>query len=120
MKKLLHVIHIEDSQEDSELIRHMLQAANIRCEIQRVETRDQFVKALQQSKCDLVLSDCSLPHFDGLEALQIAHGMKPEAPFIFVSGTIGEEQPSNRCKTEPPTTCSSTACPGSFPPSVVP
>ena len=91
MKKPLHVIHIEDSLEDSELVQHLLQAAGIACEIQRVETRDQFEKALQQSTCDLILSDCTLPHFDGLEALQMACAAKPETPFIFVSGTIGEE-----------------------------
>jgi len=91
MKKPLHVIHIEDSPEDCELIRHMLQAAGIGCEVVRIETREQFTKALQESECDLILSDCNLPHFDGLEALQMARAIKPEVPFIFVSGTIGEE-----------------------------
>src|ERR1700722_4328232 len=91
MKLSLHVIHIEDSLEDSELVRLMLQAAGMECNIQRVETRDQLVEALQQLKCDLILSDCSLPNFQGLEALEIARKTKPEVPFIFVSGTIGEE-----------------------------
>ena len=45
----------------------------------------------RKSKCDLILSDCTLPQFHGLEALRIARAMKPEIPFIFVSGTIGEE-----------------------------
>lgn len=91
MKKPLNVIHIEDSLEDSELVQQMLRAAGLECKIQRVETRNQLAEALQQSKCDLILSDCTLPHFHGLEALQIARTTKPETPFIFVSGTIGEE-----------------------------
>lgn len=91
MKQPLHVIHIEDSLEDSELVQHMLRADGLECEIHHVETRDQFEKALQQPKCDLILSDCTLPRFHGLDALQIARATKPEVPFIFVSGTIGEE-----------------------------
>jgi two-component system cell cycle sensor histidine kinase/response regulator CckA len=91
MKSSIHVIHIEDSLEDAELVNLMLLAAGLECKIQRVETHDHLVEALLQSKCDLILSDCTLPHFHGLDALYVARAMKPEIPFIFVSGTIGEE-----------------------------
>ena len=91
MKQLLHVIHIEDSSGDFELVRSLLEADGLSCSIQRVETRDQLVEALQQTKCDLILSDCTLPQFHGLEALEVARATKREIPFIFVSGTIGEE-----------------------------
>jgi two-component system, cell cycle sensor histidine kinase and response regulator CckA len=91
MKSSIHVVHIEDSVEDAELVSLMLLAAGLECKIQRVETREHLVEALMQSKCDLILSDCTLPHFHGLDALYVARGMKPEIPFIFVSGTIGEE-----------------------------
>ena len=91
MKQALSVIHIEDSVEDSELVRQMLENDGLECEFQRVETRDQLVEALRQSGANLILSDCTLPGFRGLEALQIARATKPEIPFIFVSGTLGEE-----------------------------
>jgi len=91
VKQALSVIHIEDSVEDSELVRQMLENDGLECEFQRVETRDQLVEALRQSGANLILSDCTLPGFRGLEALQIARATKPEIPFIFVSGTLGEE-----------------------------
>ncbi|HEV3272323.1 MAG TPA: ATP-binding protein [Candidatus Methylacidiphilales bacterium] len=91
MKQSLHIIHVEDSVEDSNLVKLMLQGAGIECTFLRIETWGQFVQALHDSKCDLILSDCALPHFDGLEALQIARTARPEIPFIFVSGTMGEE-----------------------------
>jgi signal transduction histidine kinase len=92
MKQSLHIIHVEDSLDDSELVRLMLHAAGLECKIRRVETREQFVEALHESTCDLILSDWTLPHFYGLEALQIARATKPEIPFIFISGTMGEER----------------------------
>src|ERR1700678_4105393 len=91
MKSSINVVHIEDSREDSELVHLMLLAAGLECKIQRVETREHLIAALQQSPCDLILSDCTLPHFHGLEALHVARALKPEIPFIFISGTIGEE-----------------------------
>ncbi len=91
MKEPLHVIHVEDIATDSELIEHMLRGNGYDCRIQRVETRDQLLSALEYSPCDIVLSDCTLPQFSGLEALKMVHIQKPDIPFIFVSGTIGEE-----------------------------
>jgi diguanylate cyclase (GGDEF)-like protein len=60
--------------------------------IHRVETEPDFVQALQWMAPDVILSDFSLPQFDGLRALDIAVAHAPETPFIFVSGTIGEER----------------------------
>ena len=91
MNQPLNVIHIEDTLADSELVQHLLQADGLECVIRRVETREQLTEALEQSNCDLILSDCTLPQFHGLEALRVAHAIKPEIPFIFISGTIGEE-----------------------------
>ena len=91
MKQCLHVLHVEDSSEDSLLVQHMLEEDGLECEIQRIETRAELFEALEHSECDLILSDCTLPQFSGLQALEIAHALKPQVPFIFVSGTIGEE-----------------------------
>ncbi len=91
MKQTLRVLHIEDSKEDSELIRQLLISDGFTCEMTRVETRSQVFDALQSDSFDLILADCKLPNFSGLHALEIAHALKPEIPFVFVSGTIGEE-----------------------------
>ena len=91
MNPSLHIVHVEDYTEDAELVHGMLQAAGWDCEIRRVETRTQLFQELEHSPCDLILSDCTLPQFSGLEALELAHALKPQIPFIFVSGTIGEE-----------------------------
>ncbi len=95
MKEALHIIHVEDSLDDCALVQHMLETEGLECTIDRVETQEQLVKALQDSQYDLILSDCSLPQFHGLKALQIARTTKPDIPFIFVSGTIGEETAIN-------------------------
>jgi len=91
MKQPLHVLHIEDSPEDYELIQQLLLSNGIACEMSRVETRAEVFDALEHSTVDLILSDCKLPNFSGLQALEIAQALKPEVPFVFLSGTIGEE-----------------------------
>ena len=91
MKQALNILHIEDSIEDSELINRLLANEGFECRITRVETRPQVFDALEKQSFDLILADCKLPDFSGLRALEIAHALKPETPFVFVSGTIGEE-----------------------------
>jgi len=91
MKPPLQVIHVEDSAADSELVHSMLLDSGIECRMHRVETMDELEKALREANWDLILSDCTLPQFSGQEALQMAHTTKPDVPFIFVSGTMGEE-----------------------------
>lgn len=91
MKQSLRVLHIEDSKEDSDLIKQILRSEGLPCDISRVETRSQVFDALQSEPIDIILADCRLPNFSGLHALEIAHALKPDVPFIFVSGTIGEE-----------------------------
>jgi len=91
MKQTLNILHIEDSREDSELIRQLLLKSGFECEMTRVENRPEVFDALEKNNYDLILADCKLPDFSGLRALEIAHALKPETPFVFVSGTIGEE-----------------------------
>ncbi len=61
------------------------------CRIQRVQTREDFLGGINTRQIDLILSDFSLPQFDGLSALKLAHQHAPTIPFIFLSGTIGED-----------------------------
>jgi PAS domain S-box-containing protein len=90
MKKLRFLL-LEDSLLDFELIQTTLQAGNMDCELVRVQTRADYLAALETSTFDLILSDYSLPNFDGISALEIACSRYPETPFIFVSATLGEE-----------------------------
>jgi PAS domain S-box-containing protein len=88
---VLRILHLEDNPADGELIQSMLEAGGIASTIQRVETPADFEAALNQGCFDLIISDHTLPSFDGLSALGLARKKDPEIPFIFVSGTIGEE-----------------------------
>jgi PAS domain S-box-containing protein/diguanylate cyclase (GGDEF)-like protein len=83
---------VEDTPADAELILRGLKRSQLECESRRVDTESDFVHALQEHRPHLILSDFSMPQFDGLRALQIAVERAPEVPFIFVSGTIGEER----------------------------
>ena len=87
----LHILHLEDNSTDAILIRSVLQSAGIDCAIERVETRSDFEAGLEQGRFDLIISDYTLPGFNGMSALEIARRKSPDVPFIFVSGTIGEE-----------------------------
>ena len=85
------ILLVEDNPNDAELIEAMLAGAGIACTWERVETREAFVEALERGTFDLILSDYSLPAFDGLTALGLTRERCPELPFIVVSGTLGEE-----------------------------
>lgn len=91
MKTLLHILYLEDCGQDAELVQFMFQAAGLQCKIERAETRFQLLEALERSECNLILSDSALPGFSGLHALELAQSLKPEIPFIFVSGNMDEE-----------------------------
>ena len=92
MKPKLKLVIVEDSETDAELIGRHLAKSGLLADIQRVQTERDFVSALQKRRPDLILSDFSLPQFDGLRALDLAVTYAPETPFIYVSGTIGEER----------------------------
>ena len=87
----LRVLHLEDASADREIVREILETEGVVCDIQPVETREEFVAALEKGGIDLVLSDLALPAFDGLSALALVRAKCPEVPYIFVSGSMGEE-----------------------------
>ncbi|MSQ48749.1 MAG: HAMP domain-containing histidine kinase [Deltaproteobacteria bacterium] len=88
----LHILYLEDSPQDVELVEATLAAEGIACDLQWVETQPRFQQALEQPELQLILSDYALPGFDGLSALRLARVQRPELPFLFVSGAIGEER----------------------------
>lgn len=91
MNKVIKILLVEDVATDAELTIRQLRRDGLVVEAQRVKTRDAFIAGLKVFKPDLILSDYSLPEFDGLSALLIAHDACPDIPFLFLSGTIGEE-----------------------------
>jgi formate hydrogenlyase transcriptional activator len=91
MQGPLRILSLEDDPRDAELIQELLETEDIACEMTRVDTQAAFLAALDQGGIDLILGDHTLPSFDGLSALKLAMIRNPDVPFIFVSGTLGEE-----------------------------
>jgi two-component system cell cycle sensor histidine kinase/response regulator CckA len=91
MSRQIRILHLEDDPLDAELIACRLSADGMDCHIERVDSEAGFLKALEHGSIDLVLADFSLPDCDGLEALRLAKQVKPDVPFLIVSGVIGEE-----------------------------
>ena len=87
----LRILSIEDDPKDTELIRDLLETEGIVCEVTRVDTEAALLASIEQGGIDLILSDYTLPSFDGISALKFAMKACPDVPFIFVSGTLGEE-----------------------------
>jgi diguanylate cyclase (GGDEF)-like protein len=88
----LLILIVEDVAAEAEIAAYHLKAAGLQCTLRRVEHEDEFREALTRWRPNVVLSDFTLPQFDGMEALEIAATLAPDVPFLFVSGTIGEER----------------------------
>ncbi|MGA7402365.1 MAG: PAS domain S-box protein [Candidatus Sulfotelmatobacter sp.] len=91
MTSLIKILHLEDDLKDAELLQATLEAEGVACHITRVEAEPEFSASLKQRSFDLILADYTLPSFDGMSALKISKELRPDVPFIFVSGTLGEE-----------------------------
>ena len=87
----IRILLVEDSITDTEMIGRELLRDGLSVRIERVETRAGYLAGLARNCPHIILSDFSMPNFDGLSALQIAHELYPAIPFIFVSGTIDED-----------------------------
>jgi signal transduction histidine kinase len=92
VKPPLHILHLEDDPNDAALVQSTLEAEGIACAITCVHKHADFAAALERGGIDLILSDYTLPSFDGMSALKIAQVKRPAIPLIFVSGTLGEER----------------------------
>ncbi|MEW6601454.1 MAG: PAS domain-containing protein, partial [Nitrospirota bacterium] len=87
----LRILILEDVPTDAELICYELRKGGIDFSSLRVETEKTFIKGMDDFAPDLILSDYHFPSFDGISAMKIAKEKKPEVPFIFISGAMGEE-----------------------------
>lgn len=88
---LVRILHLEDSAIDADLICEYIHRSGAQCDVDRVWSREDFTQRLIDHTYDLILADHLLPAFDGESALRIACELAPETPFIFVSGTLGED-----------------------------
>ena len=88
----VRLLIVEDVATEAEIAVRRLKKSGLSCTWQRVETESGFRQALRDFKPDLILSDFALPHFDGFAALSRAAAEAPDVPFIFFSGTLGEER----------------------------
>jgi two-component system, cell cycle sensor histidine kinase and response regulator CckA len=91
MASPLRILHLEDNLLDAELVAAAFETYGLECEITRVETEQAFTSTLESGGIDLILADYSLPSFDGVSALKFAHKKCPDVPYIFISGTMGED-----------------------------
>jgi PAS domain S-box-containing protein len=91
LNRPLRILHLEDDPNDHRLIREWLAEKEFAAEFTVVDNQPDFIKALAAGTFDLVLSDKSLPRFDGLIALGIVKEKCNHIPFIFVTGSMGEE-----------------------------
>jgi DNA-binding NtrC family response regulator len=87
----IRILLIEDSVADAEMTVRELKRAAMEFDWRCVETAADLVRAFEEFAPNIVLSDFAMPHFDGLSALEVVRRIRPDVPFIFVSGTIGEE-----------------------------
>lgn len=87
----LRILLLEDNVPHAELIEHFLREAKVDFTLTRVDSRDAYVEQIEHQPPDMILSDYALPAFDGYAALAIAREKVPDVPFIFVTGTMGEE-----------------------------
>jgi PAS domain S-box-containing protein len=87
----VRILHLEDDDMDAELIEATL-GAGLECVVRRVVTRTDYLAALEDAGLDVIVADYSLPGFDGPAALAAARSRRPELPFIFLSGTLGDER----------------------------
>lgn len=91
-ERQLDILLVEDSARDAELVERTLRRGGIAFTARRVETERAMRAALAGAVPDIILADYHLPAFDGMSALRIARDLAPHVPFIFVSGSLGEDR----------------------------
>jgi PAS domain S-box-containing protein len=95
MNKKIKILHLEDSLRDSELISTLIESGNIEHDYFLAINKKDFLNILKTENIDIILSDYNIPGYNGSEALKVAKEKYSQIPFIFVSGTMGEDAAIN-------------------------
>jgi CheY-like chemotaxis protein len=91
MTDVLSIIFLEDNDDDAELIKRHLSKQGLKFAYRVVETRKDYIKAINEIKPTLILSDYSLPTFNGMQALEVRKDMVPNVPFVLITGSMNED-----------------------------
>ena len=87
----IRILFVEDVPDDVELAEHMLRKSGLDFTSTRVDTEEDFVKALNEFRPDIIVSDYSMPTFDGMHALKLTLTYDASIPFIVLTGSMNEE-----------------------------
>lgn len=98
MQNSIQLLIVEDSEDDAALLLLLLRQAGFEINSERVESAGALAQALNKN-WDIIISDHSMPHFSGSEALKMIRARDADVPFIFVSGTIGEDVATDAMRT---------------------
>jgi signal transduction histidine kinase len=91
MKSTLKILCLEDQEEDFDLLTYILEQKSLKFKAKRVDTRDEYIEAIEKFQPDIILSDHSLPQFNSNEALKICQEKCINTPFILVTGAVSDE-----------------------------
>jgi PAS domain S-box-containing protein len=91
MENKICILHLEDQEADSILIKSLISKGFDSFDYYFVDDEASFIKALEERKVDVILSDYQLPDYSGSDALLVAKNQYPHIPFIFVTGKMGED-----------------------------
>jgi PAS domain S-box-containing protein len=91
MKSPLRLLLVEDDENDAALLIRTLEREGVEVQWTRVQTAEAMARELDGSAWDVVISDYSMPHFSGSEALELLTRSGIDVPFILVSGAVGED-----------------------------
>jgi len=94
-KSTINILHLEDNENDALLVQSILKQANIKFEYFLTDSKEEYQSCLEKENIDIILSDYHLPDYSGPEALLFAKDSFPHIPFVFLSGTMGEDAAVN-------------------------
>jgi PAS domain S-box-containing protein len=92
MRKKIKILIVENDTSDLEMMYRVLKKSGLSYVFETVEEEQNYLKAIEELVPDIILSAYSLPSFSGMRAFELRQAVTPNTPFIFVSGTIGEEK----------------------------
>ncbi len=91
MGNVIKILHLEDNPKDSQLVQSVLKRANVTYDYYFADNENDFISLINNQDIDIILSDYHLPDYSGAEALLYTQSNFPNIPFVFVSGTMGED-----------------------------